>query len=72
MPGATRYVEVPPELTQPTPKPRPPAPLCLDPYDAPVLCAPQLALWVISLEAALEQSNTDKAAIATLGEPDGR
>lgn len=72
MPGATRYVEVPPDLTQPTPKPRPPAPLCLDPYQAPVLCAPQLAVWVISLEAALDQANADKAAIATLGEPDGR
>lgn len=46
--------------------PRPPAPLCLDPYQNPVLCAPQLAVWVISLEAALGRANSDKAAIANL------
>lgn len=66
MPGATRYVEVPPELTEPTPVPRPPAPLCLDAEGNPVLCDRQLAVWVISLEAALGKANADKAAIATL------
>lgn len=67
VPGATRYVPVPPELTAPTPAPPPPAPLCLE-HRHPVLCVPQLVIWQLGWQAALEQCNADKAAIATLTE----
>lgn len=72
VPGATRYVPVPSELTEPTMTPRPPVPLCLDPQQAPVLCLPQLVIWMEGFRAALMQCNADKTAIATLtGEADG-
>lgn len=74
VPGATRYTPVPPELTEPTPAPRPPVPLCVDPYQAPVLCLWQLVIWKGTYGAALQQCNADKAAIATLtgeAEPGG-
>lgn len=66
VPGATRYTPVPPELTEPTPEPRPPVPLCLDPYQAPVLCLWQLVIWQGGFRSSLQQCNADKAAIATL------
>lgn len=73
VPGATRYVPVPPELTEPTPEPRPPVPLCLDPSRYPVLCLPQLVIWKGGFRSALEQCNADKAAIRALAaeEPAG-
>lgn len=72
VPGATRYERVPPELTAPTPAPAAPVPLCLDPYQYPVLCSGQLVIWHLGVLRALEQANADKAAIATLGSDDGR
>lgn len=73
VPGPTRYVPVPEELTTPTPTPEAPAPLCIDPYQNPVLCSRDLVIWHWGMRRALEDCNADKAAIGSLKDvPDGR
>lgn len=72
VPGATRYVEVSPELTQTIPEPAAPVPLCLDPAGHAVLCETQLGLWITELRAWGGQCYADKDAVGTLGDADGR
>lgn len=72
VPGATRYVAVDPSLTEPTPEPEPPVPLCVDLAGFAVVCDTQLALWIEAWRAALQDANADKAAIRALPEmPNG-
>lgn len=72
VPGATRYVEVSPELTQAEPEPAPPVPLCLDAEGHAVLCETQLGLWIAELRAWGAQCYADKAAVESLGDSNGR
>lgn len=69
MPGATRYVPVPQELTDPTPEPRMPAPLCIDEAGVPVLCTSVLALLIVAYRAALGSCNADKGALRDIQPP---
>lgn len=63
VPGPARYVPIDESLTESTPEPAAPVPLCVDPDGAAVLCDTQLALWVQWLRAALASANADKAGI---------
>lgn len=66
VPGATRYIPVPDDLTEPTPAPADPVPLCVDEAGWPVLCQTQIALWVLAWRAALDTCGADKLAIRLL------
>lgn len=79
VPGATRYIGVPAELTDPLEAPRKPFPLCVDQDKWPVLCDFQIALWLREWEAFHARANADRAATAALplaspdeGTPAGR
>ncbi|MFW8746184.1 hypothetical protein, partial [Mesorhizobium japonicum] len=52
VPGATRYVAVPQELTDPVSPPPKPVPLCVDKTGWAVLCDSQIAIWLRAWEAA--------------------
>lgn len=69
MPGPTRYVSIPAELTDPTPEPRMPAPLCVDDQGVPVLCTSVLALLIVAYRAALGSCNADKGAVRDIKAP---
>lgn len=66
VPGATRYVAVPEELTTPLSLPPKPVPLCIDSTGWAVLCDFQIALWIRAWEAKFNQANIDRAAVAIL------
>jgi hypothetical protein len=66
VPGATRYIPVPVELTDELPAPNKPVPLCVDITGWPVLCDFQIALWIRSWEAFRDRVNADRAATAAL------
>lgn len=66
VPGVTRYVEVPAELTDPLTAPAKPVPLCLDNGKWPVLCESQIAAWIRDWEVFGARANIDRAAIAAL------
>lgn len=66
VPGATRYIPVPDDLTEPTPAPADPVPMCVDADGWPVLCETQIALWVLAWRAALDTCGADKLAIRLL------
>lgn len=66
VPGATRYVEIPTELTDPLVTPSKPVPLCMDKDKWPVLCDSQIALWIRDWEEFGARANVDRAAITAL------
>ncbi len=66
VPGATRYIPVPAEFTEPTPVPPMPSPKCLDEHGYAVLCTDQVAARLTDGDRALAECNADKAATAAL------
>jgi hypothetical protein len=66
VPGATRYIPVPDDLTEPTPAPADPVPMCVGADRWPVLCETQIALWLLAWRVALDLANADKLAIRQL------
>lgn len=66
VPGATRYIPVPAELTEPTPEPDVPVPLCADSDGLAVLCVTQMAFWLLAWQSAFASSEADKTAIRQL------
>lgn len=63
VPGPARYAPIDLSLTEPTPDPVPPAPLCVDSDGAAVLCDSQVTSWLEAYRFALEKANVDKALI---------
>lgn len=64
VPGPARYVPIDESLTEETPPPHAPAPLCVDfNTGEPVLCDMQLVLWIVQLQESLEKANVDKLLI---------
>lgn len=63
VPGPTRYVPIDESLTEATPEPEAPVPLCVDATGAAVLCDMQLATWVTALRFALKKANNDKLIV---------